>query len=56
MEEFYNDNKHTFKANDDKILSFEDAKKNVKAKLQLKKAKKEAEDAKKLEITKKLLL
>ncbi len=42
LEEFYNDNKHIFKGDDDKILSFEDSKEKVKAKLQLKKAKKEA--------------
>jgi peptidyl-prolyl cis-trans isomerase D len=42
MEEFYNDNKHIFKGDDDKILSFEKAKKSVKEKVQLKMAKKEA--------------
>ena len=40
-EEFYNDNKHLFKGSDDKIIKFEDAKKLVKAKMQLKIAKKE---------------
>jgi len=42
LEEFYNNNKNSFKGDDDKILSFEVAKDKVKAKLQLKKAKKEA--------------
>ncbi|HIP02163.1 MAG TPA: hypothetical protein EYG75_01465 [Campylobacterales bacterium] len=42
MEEFYNDNKHIFKGDDDKILSFENAKEHVKEKVQLKMAKKEA--------------
>ncbi len=42
MQEFYNDNKHMFKGDDDKILSFENAKERIKSKLQLKMAKKEA--------------
>ena len=42
MQEFYNENKHIFKGNDDKILNFENAKEQVKTKLQLKMAKKEA--------------
>jgi len=39
--EFYNDNKHLFKGDDDKIMSFEDAKEKVIAKVQQKLAKKE---------------
>ncbi len=41
LEEFYRDKKYLFKDDDDKILEFEDAKERVKAKVQLKKAKKE---------------
>jgi len=39
--EYYNENKHLFKGNDDKIMSFEDAKEKVIAKVQQKLAKKE---------------
>ncbi len=42
VEEFYNEKKHLFKGDDDKILGFEDVKEDVTKKVQLKKAKKEA--------------
>ena len=42
MQAFYDENKHMFKGDDDKILSFANATELVKTKLQLKKAKKEA--------------
>ncbi len=42
LQEFYNENKTTFKGDDDKILSFDDAKELVKKKLQFKLAKKSA--------------
>jgi peptidyl-prolyl cis-trans isomerase D len=42
VKEFYNDNRNLFKGDDDKILSFEDAKADVIKKLQHKLAKKEA--------------